>query len=293
VVRSKVLTGFTVVELLVSTAILGILAALMFPVLTSAREAAKRTQCLNNYRSIGHALMLYEGDYDDKVPPVNYRKADPTRADEDRTWVQTLLPYAGDFNLFRCPSDTGRQGSPPPGISGPPGDSWARYYGASLRSNLGYNYLYFSPLVEMSPGRWQAYPIAGASIGSPSTTIVFIDSVWDRTMAGAPIGGGSWVVVPPCRYRQQAGAVTDTFNIPPDASSYFGFDPGGWQPTSTLSWLVYGGAWPWHRGRFNVLYADGRTASLRIGDLTTGCDFKERWQGYIRDASAYLWDVTE
>lgn len=64
--------GFTLIELLVVVAIVALLISILVPALSRAKDQAKRAKCQANLRSIGHAVLLYLGDYRDAFPTAQY-----------------------------------------------------------------------------------------------------------------------------------------------------------------------------------------------------------------------------
>jgi len=93
--------GFTLVELLVVIAIIGILVSLLLPAVQSAREAARRTQCINNAKQLGLALMNYESSLQTFPPSSIWPEGQvPERATQlGPNWVILILPFMEDTSL--------------------------------------------------------------------------------------------------------------------------------------------------------------------------------------------------
>ncbi len=102
--------AFTLIELLVVIAIVGMLAALLLPVLGKTKEAARATACLSNLHQVGIALQLYVADNRNKMPVMRDAPTDPAVAATNTfpTLHQVLAPHLGNTNVLRCPSDAGQ-----------------------------------------------------------------------------------------------------------------------------------------------------------------------------------------
>ena len=281
--------AFTLPELLVVLAIVSILASLLLPVFRYAKDSAQRVGCLSNFKQLHLATTLYVTDWDDRMMPVNHQPAAPANSANDRTWVQLTLPYAKSFAIYNCPSDNGQHPSAETTFDQDlvPGDTYSKYYSASLRVNAGYNFLYLAPVYQTPDGKWLSDPRPMSMVSEPSKTLLFVDSVWGRTENGTPYGGGSWLVVPPCRYTSRNGRIQDSFSL---GGARIYTPTQGWESNQDSPY-VYGAAWPWHEGRMNLIRLDGSASSMGAEHLSQGCDVRERWEGVILDSANYIWDL--
>lgn len=96
--------GFTIVEILVVIAILGLLAAIIIPSFNRMKRSAQSTLCVGNLRGIGIALNTYFLDHGTTFPTLV--AARESRGDDELAIDTELLEYVGNDELvFKCPSD--------------------------------------------------------------------------------------------------------------------------------------------------------------------------------------------
>ncbi|MBI2843422.1 MAG: prepilin-type N-terminal cleavage/methylation domain-containing protein [Armatimonadetes bacterium] len=187
--------GFTLIELLVVIAIIAILAAILFPVFISAREAGRKTSCLSNMSQLGKAFRMYLDDWKSRFPgaaPVGVDMARgqwvwitgyaPSASDpkaDTKAFVEkgSLFRYVKNKKIYVCPSDPNM---PFTGQSLPGG---RRYFGLSYSMNWLFNYL------------------REANVMTPTKTVLLVDEAGGAVSpahggAVTPISDGAyWYVI--------------------------------------------------------------------------------------------------
>jgi prepilin-type N-terminal cleavage/methylation domain-containing protein len=168
--RTKAQGAFTLIELLVVIAIIGILAALLLPVLSSARERARRVRCLNNMGQIGYAMHLYASDNHDLLPdctidnPAFYGSHWPW---DLNTNVVTELETRGvKHELLYCPAN--------PDMDDDKHWNFYQYYSFPIRV-LGYVFL-LNGCTDVPEDMWRRN-ILGDGSRSPAETEYVLDAV--------------------------------------------------------------------------------------------------------------------
>ena len=254
--------GFTLIELLVVIAIIAILAAILFPVFARAREKARQTSCVSNFKQKALAMQMYATDYDDALPPSFCRTGlyyplenYPGFAGAPPLWWPYLVqPYVKNWNMERCPSagvdsqGIWRRGS---------GRDWEYYW--SMRTHTGYNWYYLGPM--WAP--WAAWQVSTGTplgaISSPSETVMLVDSYYYSTDI---YDVGFFVVDPPSRVHSPVG---------PPAGATAAYWYGGWSGSYPNGFCAFR-----HNTLTTVAFVDGHVKPMTRGALSD----PELWDTY-------------
>ncbi len=111
--------GFTLIELLTVIAIIGVLAAILFPVFARARGKARQVACLTNLQQIGQAMGIYAQDHHGFLVNWCVTHPNPTAGPDNKTtpdpsvstWDVSIMPYLKNEDLLKCkdnPTSGGR-----------------------------------------------------------------------------------------------------------------------------------------------------------------------------------------
>lgn len=167
--RSR-LVGFTLVELLVIVAIIGILATFLMPVVQIAIDRSKSAGCQANLRRIGQGLTQFVADNDGILPNSVYGSVSAaTDTGANRKWMDVIADYVGEEKTFLCPSDAGAKYRPASKLG--VGETSTDY------GSYGMNGTYGKAGDSQTPPRSSAaYTVRWSRVAAPSRTVWVVDT---------------------------------------------------------------------------------------------------------------------